>query len=51
LLRDELQTLDGPASYQLQRVTVSDEPQPLLIPDLLAVERALEQAGLLRRAS
>ncbi|UJJ30089.1 chemotaxis protein CheW [Halopseudomonas maritima] len=51
LLREELQSLEGPSSYQLQRVSVSDEPQPLLIPDLLAVERALEQAGLLRRAS
>lgn len=48
--RGELQTVSGAGMYVRQQVSLADEPEILLIPDLVAIERALEQAGLLRRA-
>lgn len=50
LTRDEVEQVGTGSSFVLQRVQVVDEPDELLIPDIPAVERALEQAGLLRRA-
>ena len=51
LSRAELEPVGDGSSYVLQRVRVADEPGEFLIPDLSAIERSLEQAGLLRRAS
>ena len=50
LARDEVEQVGPGGSYMLQQVRVADEPDELVIPDLAAVERSLEQAGLLRRA-
>ncbi|MEH6565841.1 MAG: chemotaxis protein CheW [Halopseudomonas sp.] len=50
LLRSEIEQVGPGSSYVLQRVRVAEEPDELLIPDLSALERALEQGGLLHRA-
>lgn len=51
LQRGDLTTTASATEWTLQQVSLSDEPQDLLIPDLQALEQALDQAGLLRRAS
>ena len=53
LTRDEVEQVgDGDGgSYILQRVQVADEAGELLIPDLPAMEQALQQSGLLRRTA
>ncbi|MEL0169527.1 MAG: chemotaxis protein CheW [Pseudomonadaceae bacterium] len=50
LQRADLTSTGAADSWTLQQVSLSDEPEDLLIPDLQALEQALEQAGLLRRA-
>lgn len=51
LQRADLTATASATEWTLQQVSLSDEPQDLLIPDLQALEQALDQAGLLRRAS
>ncbi|WP_022963616.1 chemotaxis protein CheW [Halopseudomonas pelagia] len=53
VLRGEINEVDGselgePAPYISQSVQLADEAECLIIPDLEAIELALEQAGLLR---
>ena len=48
VLRGEISEAGAPAPYITQRVQLADEPELLMIPDLQAIESALEQAGLLR---
>lgn len=50
LTREEVEKVGEGSSYILQRVQVAEEAGELLIPDLSAVEQALDQSGLLRRA-
>jgi len=51
LQRADLTATAGATEWTLQQVSLSDEPEDLLIPDLQALERVLDQAGLLRRAA
>lgn len=48
VLRGDLSAVGEPAPYISQTVQLADEPEVLMIPDLQAIESALEQAGLLR---
>lgn len=48
VLRGEISSAGGPSPYVSQRVQLADEPELLMIPDLQAIELALDQAGLLR---
>lgn len=48
ILRGEISEAGSPAPYVSQKVQLADEPELLMIPDLQAIELALEQAGLLR---
>lgn len=48
VLRGEIETVDAPGGFISQTVSLAGEQQPLLIPDLQAIEQALEQAGVLR---
>ncbi|MGM8935669.1 chemotaxis protein CheW [Pseudomonas neustonica] len=50
LTREEVEKVGEGSRYVLQRVQVAEEAGELLIPDLSAVEQALDQSGLLRRA-
>lgn len=48
VLRGEISEAGTPSPFITQRVQLADEPDLLMIPDLEAIESALEQAGLLR---
>ncbi|MGB3595624.1 MAG: chemotaxis protein CheW [Pseudomonas neustonica] len=50
LTREEVEKVGEGSRYVLQRVQVAEEAGELLIPNLSAVEQALDQSGLLRRA-
>lgn len=43
VLRGELETVGAPSQFVSQPVRLMDEKQVLLIPDLMAIEQALEQ--------
>lgn len=51
LQRADVTATASATEWTLQQVSLSDEPEDLLIPDLQALEQALDQAGLLRRAN
>ncbi|WP_223653393.1 chemotaxis protein CheW [Halopseudomonas nanhaiensis] len=48
VLRGEIEPVGEAAAYITQPVRLADEPAELLIPDLLAIEQALADSGLLR---
>ena len=48
VLRGEITEAGEPRAYISQSVQLADEPELLMIPDLEAIELALEEAGLLQ---
>lgn len=48
VLRGEISAAGEPKAYISQSVQLADEPELLMIPDLEAIELALEEAGLLQ---
>ncbi|MEH6388728.1 chemotaxis protein CheW [Pseudomonas profundi] len=48
VIRGEIETTDEGAEFVLQEVSLGGDSQSMLIPDLLAIEQALADTGLLR---
>jgi len=48
VLRGEIEPAGAPSEFISQPVRLADEADILLIPDLVAIEQALEQAGVLQ---